>query len=325
VPGHHGILVFGLPRSGTTWLGKIFDSHPETLYRHEPDSWQKIDSVPIMPKPEDFDRLIPHVQRFYDSIAGMRAAKVCAKTPIFRKTYLTPARHRLLQIGIPVSRAAGRLGVHLPVAGAPAYLDDEMHLVWKSIESIGRLRLVVRALPAAKAIHLIRHPCGYISSVLRGESRRQFEDNRGASEDYGILEMLLDSTAARQRELSMAYFRGLSPVERLAWRWVLFNDEAQRAAGESHHCRTVRYEDLCADPIRTAKELFLLTGLDWQPQTEQFLRTSTTQEESSYYSVFKKPDVAAGKWREELDTENVRRIKAVVQDTVPGQAYADDW
>jgi hypothetical protein len=40
VPGHHGILVFGLPRSGTTWLGKIFDSHPETLYRHEPDSWQ---------------------------------------------------------------------------------------------------------------------------------------------------------------------------------------------------------------------------------------------------------------------------------------------
>ena len=33
-------------------------------------------------------------------------------------------------------------------------------------------------------------------------------------------------------------------------------------------------------------------------------------------------DVAVRKWREELDTENVRRIKAVVQDTVPGQAYA---
>ena len=31
------ILLFGMPRSGTTWLGKIFDSHPQVLYRHEPD------------------------------------------------------------------------------------------------------------------------------------------------------------------------------------------------------------------------------------------------------------------------------------------------
>ena len=31
------ILILGSPRSGTTWLAKIFDSHPDILYRHEPD------------------------------------------------------------------------------------------------------------------------------------------------------------------------------------------------------------------------------------------------------------------------------------------------
>jgi hypothetical protein len=31
------VLVLGSPRSGTTWLAKIFDSHPGVLYRHEPD------------------------------------------------------------------------------------------------------------------------------------------------------------------------------------------------------------------------------------------------------------------------------------------------
>jgi hypothetical protein len=32
------LLVVGAPRSGTTWLGKILDSHPHVVYRHEPNS-----------------------------------------------------------------------------------------------------------------------------------------------------------------------------------------------------------------------------------------------------------------------------------------------
>ena len=31
-------LLFGMPRSGTTWVAKILDSHPHADYRHEPDS-----------------------------------------------------------------------------------------------------------------------------------------------------------------------------------------------------------------------------------------------------------------------------------------------
>ena len=31
------ILILGSQRSGTTWLAKIVDSHPDVLYRHEPD------------------------------------------------------------------------------------------------------------------------------------------------------------------------------------------------------------------------------------------------------------------------------------------------
>src|ERR1700712_4231116 len=31
------IFIFSSPRSGSTWLAKAFDSHPDTLYLHEPD------------------------------------------------------------------------------------------------------------------------------------------------------------------------------------------------------------------------------------------------------------------------------------------------
>ena len=45
------ILAIGMPRSGTTWIGKILDSHPRTLYRHEPDTWRRLDTIPLFPAP----------------------------------------------------------------------------------------------------------------------------------------------------------------------------------------------------------------------------------------------------------------------------------
>ena len=32
------ILIAGTGRSGSTWLGKLFDSSPRVFYKHEPDN-----------------------------------------------------------------------------------------------------------------------------------------------------------------------------------------------------------------------------------------------------------------------------------------------
>ena len=37
------VLVVGLARSGTSWLGKILDSDPSVLYRYKPDNLSKFD------------------------------------------------------------------------------------------------------------------------------------------------------------------------------------------------------------------------------------------------------------------------------------------
>ena len=44
------IFVFGMPRSGTSWLGKIFDSHPDVVFRHEPDIDFRNTSIPWYPE-----------------------------------------------------------------------------------------------------------------------------------------------------------------------------------------------------------------------------------------------------------------------------------
>lgn len=41
------ILILGSPRSGTTWLAAIFDSHEDILYRHEPDIVVRQPLLPI--------------------------------------------------------------------------------------------------------------------------------------------------------------------------------------------------------------------------------------------------------------------------------------
>ena len=58
--------------------------------------------------------------------------------------------------------------------------------------------------------------------------------------------------------------------------------------------------------------MFDFTGLDWNAQTERFLRQSTASEDASYYSVYKDPLRAAMRWREELAPDAVERIMAVV-------------
>ena len=192
-----------------------------------------------------------------------------------------------------------------------------------SIESVGRLGLVLESLPESKGILLVRHPCGYIASVLRGERQLRFEDNQGASEDYGILEQLLDTPLAKEKGLSIDYFRSLAPEERLAWRWVLFNDKAMRDTQDSGRCSVVRYEDVCADPAKEMRKHFAFCGLDWQSQTEAFITQSTAQQDNAYYSVFKDPKLAAEKWRQELTPETAARIMAVVKQTLPGSLYSE--
>lgn len=317
------LLVVGMPRSGSTWLGKIFDSHPDTVYRHEPDSHSRIAGVPLLPLSEPESNHEERMRQYVATIVGNRASKVCAKSPMFPKTYLSSSRQLAIRAGMIASRIADRLGISIPVAGVPQSVPEGSLLVWKSIESIARLPLYHRALRSARSIHLIRHPCGYIASVQRGELARKFEDHSRSSEDYGIFGMLLETKLAKKRSLSLDYLKSLDQEERLAWRWVLFNDIALGVSSETPHCMTVRYEDLCDEPVAIARQLFEFAKLEWSAQTEAFLTSSTTQTEKGYYSVFKHPAVAANKWREELDADVVERILKITCTTDVGQLYAD--
>ncbi len=82
------VLLFGMPRSGTTWLGKIFDSHPDTLYRHEPDSRGTLNTLPMLPIESDVEIHRSFLLRLCGEIPHASAMKKSsAPLPIFTKHY----------------------------------------------------------------------------------------------------------------------------------------------------------------------------------------------------------------------------------------------
>ena len=319
------ILLFGMPRSGTTWIGKIFDSHPDTLYRHEPDSWGRLNAIPLMAPVERAAEYAPAVREFCAALPGMGLTKVAASTPIFPKRYYSSLQYQLFRLGVFTVKAAAKLLGEQPVPSLVRARDRErIRLVWKSIESTGRLGVIERALQPAHAIHITRHPCGYVASVLRGESQRRFTSEVSSSEDFGLLAHCLDSDTARRHGLTMERLQAMHPAERLAWRWVLFNAKAMQDIAGEPRCMTLKYEDLCRDPVGISRQLFDFAGLPWNEQTERFVAQSTSKDVGRYYSVVKDPLKAATKWKDELPPADIDRIRAVVAETQPGVLYRDD-
>src|SRR4051812_26977959 len=74
------ILVLGAQRSGTTWLAKIIDSHPDVLYRHEPDE--------VAPAPADLTSkaLRPLLERW----VATATVRESGGRPFFGKSWQVP-------------------------------------------------------------------------------------------------------------------------------------------------------------------------------------------------------------------------------------------
>ncbi|HLI18377.1 MAG TPA: sulfotransferase [Rhodanobacteraceae bacterium] len=320
------ILLFGLPRSGTTWIGKLFDSHPDTLYRHEPDSVQYL-TLPLYPEIGSAPQHREELQRFVALLPLMRSAKVVGKQPLFPKSYQSSAGLAAYRMSVAVAKAASRITRNFPCPYRPtAEGSGRARLVWKSIESSGRLGICIETLPDIRAIHLMRHPCGFVASMLRGTAAGRFGDPSSAADKSWLLKMLLGTASGKVHASEVGDASRFSPEECLAWCWVLIQEKILADVAGSNRVLTVRYEDVCADPIAMTRRMFEFTGLDWQPQTEAFVRASTqsTAHMTDYYSVFKSPQVSAERWRTELTPDVVERVIGIVSSSPLRHYYPDE-
>lgn len=321
--GKNLILLFGPSRSGTTWIGKIFDSHPTAIYRHEPDAVHPLSDVPLIIDRHDYDQYAPLLRAYTDSLRGMNHHRICGKLPVQPKAYAGAIRRQLQWLSIAGARTAARASLHLPTYDPARHSHTATPVVWKSVSGLGRLGALLHSHPEAKAVLILRHPCGYVSSHLRGTVEKRFGSSGARKGRRKALPVPLRPMAEQEYGLSNEDYGDLTREESLTWRWLLFQEWARRQTESLPNCKLVWYDDLCRDPTEGFKDLFAFSGLEWTAHTEDFLSKTVSSQRDHYYSVFKDPLVAATRWQEELPPDVIDRILSIARRSTAVATWLD--
>jgi hypothetical protein len=299
------ILILGAPRSGTTWLAKIIDSHPDVLYRHEPDK------VGPSPSPLTAHELPALLVRW----VADRDAHAVTKQPYFRKSWQPGwARGVRTVLATAVSAAAlmpppfkALAGLQIPdMASRPA-----RRVAIKSVGWAEGAAVLARTLPDSRTIFILRHPCAQVASVMHGNRQRRFElKTAGTNMPFN---QVRTSQFAASHGVTEREFHALSDAAKYGWNWRALNEPTYAALAELPNVHVVLYEALCAQPDALARRIVEFAGLNWNRQTEKFVARSTSHRgKAGYYTIFRNAATAADAWRSSMPPSDQAAVRSVV-------------
>jgi hypothetical protein len=315
------IFLWGLPRSGTTWLAKIVDSHPDVVYRHEPDSVVRNANLPLLCAPDAIKLHKGEAARYIERLKTVRTPKTAASQPQFAKSFYGPGVYHFRRLFAYAAKGLEKaMSKSVPIPDLISTDGRRIRYAIKSIDALGRARLYAEAVPDSRTIIIVRHPCGQIASVMRGVALSRFTGRTPPWEDEGILRLLCDTEQARRRGLDFPMLMEKRPVERMAWRWTIFNEKALEETDGLETVRPLSYEELGGDPLNVSRALFEFLGLSWMPQTERFIGRSTRGSgRKHYYSIHRDPLRSAEAWKNQLDGRDVDAILAITAESRAGR------
>lgn len=299
------ILILGAPRSGTTWLAKIIDSHPDVLYRHEPDA-----TLPS-PSPLTADALPALLARW----AADQSPRSATKQPFFPKSWQSAWKRRLRTVLATGISAAARMPPPFKALAKLRIPDlgdrPAPRIAIKSIDWAEGAPVLASTLPGSRTIFILRHPCGQVASVMRGNRQRRF-DLKSDGTDMPFDEVKAIRFAARHGTDEPG-FQALPDAAKYAWSWRAFNEPAYAALAAQTNVHVVLYEALCAQPDTLSRRILRFSGLEWNRQTEVFVALSTSHRgQAGYYAIFRNAVAAAENWRTTMPRADQDAVRAVV-------------
>jgi hypothetical protein len=305
------ILVTGLHRSGTTWVGRMLAEAPRVCYIHEPFSVSDAPGPGICNVP--FSRWYTHIdahnaEQYIDALRRMLELR-----------YDLAAALRATPRG-GVARIAGEyrkflLGRWL---GARALVKDPIALF--SAEWLARTF-------DADVVVLTRHPAAFASSLLNLQWRHPFADFLAQER---LMQTVLAGFEPEVREMAR-HRHDLVDEAILLWRMAQTTIAGYRERHPSWSF--VRHEDLSRDPDTEFARLYLKLGLELTPRARRAIAEFTSRGNpvdpgapvGSESTLRRDSRANVDAWRTRLAPAVIERIRERVAD-VSGDFYSsDEW
>ena len=310
--------IVGMPRSGTTWVSKIVDSSPAVAYFHEPDRVRRIQCIPYVTNSADYMLWSSVIREFVDGIPDSVTARVWLKQPTFSKDIHGSILAKLQRIGfesrLRLDQMLAAVGVVCCGRSLPNLYKDTVFSLWKSVDQTGNIGCILRAVPEQKLLHVVRHPCGFVDSQLRGVRGNYLKTKVPLFDDPGVFDFVTKTSFATKIGLRSIDWLEMQRVERLSYIWLCLNEQAAIDGEGQKNYFQLCFDDLCRDTESIAPKIFDFFELPFGEQSSKFISESTRSESSSYYSVKRDSKSVPGMWEKNLaknDIDSVLKVLAL--------------
>jgi Sulfotransferase family len=302
--GPRKVLVVGIPRSGTTWVGRALGLTTSATYVHEPDN--ELLRLPAMLAKVGLGRypvLAPGdrpeaYQRLWEG--AFRAGRT-------RRTVRNRVAHRLFgSTGDPERERALAGDVSVRLRAALALADGSVDparveaVVVKSVHAPLALTWLHDRFGPATLV-MLRHPFSVLASTLELDLR---DGDRGLDRDPRVERMA--------RSLGLPWTSPPpSPLGRIAWQIGLLQGLLERDAERHPAWEVVRHEDLVDEPHRSLASLAERLGLRWSTDADEFLRSSNRP--GTRFQTMRVAGEEVGRWRRRLRADQIAEAESVLR------------
>ena len=182
----------------------------------------------------------------------------------------------------------------------------------KSIRWADGAATLARTLPDSRTVFILRHPCGQVASVMRGNRQRRF-DLKTDGTDMPFDEATTLPFAAGHAVDGPA-FQALPDAAKYAWSWRAFNEPAYAALAAQPNVHVVLYEAL----VRAAQRRRAPHPGVRRPRLERARpqisspAAPPTRAKPATMRIFRDAVAAAEAWRKTMPPADQEAVRAVV-------------